>query len=320
MTDSNVFGLYYKVVAKSLGAHGEVAHFALNPGEEAKSVLNLEELYNWALSNGIDRNSSVVALGGGVVGDIAGHFAATILRGVPLIQIPTTITSQVDSSIGGKTGVNHARGKNLIGSFYPPRLVYCDVGTISTLSKRDFLSGMAEVVKHAYLCDLPSADRLVTNTTSALKTNEVSEQLVRDAALTKIQIVQADEFESGVRAFLNFGHTFGHAIERATNYTTFTHGEAVALGMRAALVWSAERGGTASSHMSDLLLEKMNLNYGHIPSAEILVESMGTDKKFRDGSQVFVLLGSEGNPYLHEETTAAQVVNVIQSSYGNIGS
>ncbi|MEM1114942.1 MAG: 3-dehydroquinate synthase [Bacteroidota bacterium] len=241
VTDATVGPLYLDRLGAALRADGWRPEAATVPaGEASKHLDRLGDLYDWALGLEIDRGTPVVALGGGVVGDLAGFLAATLLRGLPLVQVPTTVIAQVDSAIGGKTGVNHAAGKNLIGAFHQPRLVLADPATLATLAERDFRSGLAEAVKHALIADADLAGRLGTGWDALLARDPGAvAALVRDAAAVKARVVGADELEGGVRALLNFGHTFGHAIEREAGYGALTHGEAVAVGMRAALHLSA---------------------------------------------------------------------------------
>lgn len=241
VTDDTVGPLYLDVLTEALEAADWTPEvYVAEAGEASKRAETLGRIYDWALGLGIARSTPVVALGGGVVGDLAGFAAATLLRGLPLIQIPTTVIGQVDSAIGGKTGINHAAGKNLIGAFHQPLLVLADPITLQTLTERDYRSGLAEVVKHALLADEALAARIEREweAISAREHRPLS-LLIRDAAAIKAAVVSADEREAGERALLNFGHTFGHAIEREAGYGTVTHGEAVAIGMRAALHLSA---------------------------------------------------------------------------------
>lgn len=241
VTDETVGPLHLDRLADALRGDGwSVEATAVPPGEGSKSLDQLSALYDWALGLGIDRQTPLLALGGGVVGDLAGFAAATLLRGIPLVHLPTTTISQVDSAIGGKTGTNHATGKNLVGAFHQPRLVLADPATLDTLDERAFRSGLAEAVKHALISDPALADRLDHEWDALLdRQRDVVAPLLRDAAAVKARVVEADEQEAGERAFLNFGHTFGHAMEKVAGYGTLTHGEAVGLGMRAALHLSA---------------------------------------------------------------------------------
>jgi len=201
-------------------------------GERAKTLRVAERVIGRMLAAGLDRSSAVVALGGGVVGDLAGFVAAIFLRGVPCVQVPTTLLAQVDSSVGGKTGVNHARGKNLIGAFHQPSLVYTDLSTLRTLPPRELRAGMAEVIKAAVIRDARLFARLERDIPRLLRVDVAAlAPIIRRCCEIKAEVVAADEREAGLRAILNFGHTFGHAIENLTGYRRHKHGEAVAMGM-----------------------------------------------------------------------------------------
>ncbi|MDX1488295.1 MAG: 3-dehydroquinate synthase family protein, partial [Acidiferrobacterales bacterium] len=220
VTDENVAALYLSQLLVALTDTGWIPHeIVLVSGESTKSAAALQSIYDEALAWGVDRKTPVLALGGGVVGDLAGFAAASLLRGLPLVQIPTTLIAQVDSAIGGKTGINHSTGKNLIGAFHQPRLVCIDVPTLQTLPEREWSSGLAEVVKHALIADAGFFATLDANWEAILKRSpEVVENIVYHAARIKTKIVAEDEREKGRRAILNFGHTFGHALERVAGY------------------------------------------------------------------------------------------------------
>ena len=318
VTDENVDRLYGDVVAENLANASTLEQFVLPAGEATKSLSNVQALYDWALSKSVERDSVVVALGGGVIGDIGGFFAATILRGVSLIHVPTTVTAQVDSSIGGKTGINHEVGKNLIGSFYPPKLIYTDVQCLTTLPRRELLSGLSEVVKHGYLAGSPG-NQLNEDVLEILDGKPIHVDTIRSAAKIKTDVVSADEYESNRRAYLNFGHTFGHAIEKATSYSTFTHGEAVAVGMRIALDWSIQRGANVSTSTVDRLLDEMSLDYTRLPAIDSMLEAMTRDKKSLGGRPRFVLLDSSGRPGLVDQYSMHELRQVMETSLGNLG-
>jgi len=215
----------------------------LPQGEETKSLKTVEEIYHKLVSFGIDRNSPLIAFGGGVIGDITGFVASTYLRGIPYIQIPTTLLAQVDSSIGGKTGVNLDEGKNLVGTFYQPRLVIIDTECLNTLEKRDFVSGLAEIVKYGIIRDKALFFYLLNNYRKLLARNaQALRKVINACCLIKGKIVKQDEEEKGIRSILNFGHTIGHALETLTGYRQYTHGEAVAIGMVAASLISLRMG------------------------------------------------------------------------------
>ncbi|OZC04611.1 3-dehydroquinate synthase [Rubricoccus marinus] len=241
VTDEHVADLHLGELMEAFGARSwKPRPLVVAPGEASKSMDTYSLVMDWALGVGITRQTPVFALGGGVVGDLAGFAAATLLRGLPLVQIPTTVVAQVDSALGGKTGINHGVGKNLIGAFYPPRLVVSDWGLLRTLFRSEVRAGCAEIIKHGLVADRPLATRLQRDLGSLMGLRDpIAPELLRDAAAVKATIVSGDEREAGRRALLNFGHTFGHAIEKVAGYGRILHGEAVALGMRAALHLSA---------------------------------------------------------------------------------
>ncbi|MEM6647531.1 MAG: 3-dehydroquinate synthase, partial [Bacteroidota bacterium] len=241
VTDDNVAPLYARTLTGALQERGWNPHWITCPaGEQTKSLDHLSALWAEILALGIDRKTPILALGGGVVGDLAGFAAASLLRGVPLVQVPTSLIAQVDSAIGGKTGINHATGKNLIGALHQPKLVFADPAVLQTLPVREWTSGLAEVVKHAMIAS-PSFFQFLHKHWARIldRDAEIVPEMVARAAQIKAKVVAEDETEQGRRAILNFGHTFGHAIEREAGYGAFTHGEAVTLGIRAALYLSA---------------------------------------------------------------------------------
>lgn len=233
VTNPTVKRLYFEPVFDTLRAAGyDVLKIELPDGEEYKTLATVNTIYTDLIRNGFDRGCFLMALGGGVIGDITGFAAATFLRGIPFVQVPTTLLAQVDSSVGGKTGVNHELGKNLIGAFHQPRLVISDVETLSTLDARDFVSGLAEVIKYGIVFDADFFSFLIANRERILlRQRDALVSLVRRCCELKADVVAQDERESGVRAVLNYGHTLGHAVETLAGYDTYRHGEAVAIGM-----------------------------------------------------------------------------------------
>ncbi len=241
VSDSVVYPLYGTALEERLrGADFRVQSYQVPSGETSKDLHVAGQLYDWMLGGSVERRDTVLALGGGVVGDLAGFVAATVLRGINVVQLPTNLQSMVDSAIGGKTGVNHARGKNLIGAFHQPRLVLSDTNTLQTLPQRELSAGWAEAIKHGVIrdaglfqaledCRLQIADWHRTRTIYNLQSTICN--LVRRAVKVKVDVVNADERETGERMLLNYGHTLGHAIEAAAGYGTLLHGEAVAIGM-----------------------------------------------------------------------------------------
>ncbi len=302
VTDETVAPLYADIVLASLRAEGFAPHLLTVPsGERSKSLAEVERLSGELAHAGLDRHAFIVALGGGVVGDLAGFLAAVYYRGIPCVQIPTTVVSQVDSSVGGKTGVNLAAGKNLVGAFHPPALVLADVDTLKTLPVREFNEGMAEAIKHAAIRDRGLLDQLV-----ALHRHDPAEltAIIRRNLEIKADIVARDEFERGDRALLNFGHTLGHAIEQAAGYGRYLHGEAVSLGIVAAARLSRRVAGLPLEDYNALLA---GLRHFGLPTAlppdfpvAAALESMARDKKFASGAVRFVLCPALGTAYLSE--------------------
>jgi 3-dehydroquinate synthase len=306
---------YGERVIRSLRAHGfEAEGFEVLDAEEAKSLAWLEKVYERLIDLRLDRRSPVIALGGGVVGDLAGFAAATYMRGIPFVQIPTTLLAQVDSSIGGKTAVNHPRGKNLIGAFYQPRLVLNDVDTLQTLPPRELRSGLAEVVKYGVIADPALFQQLEARAVDVLRGDAtLLAQVIRDCCQIKADVVASDEQEGGVRAILNFGHTFGHAIEASTGFTTYTHGEAVAIGM----IWATEL--SRRLHMCDAsLLERLQAllqTFGlpttlKEPVADIR-DALVMDKKAVGGRLRFILVEGLGQVSMRGDVPTEVVEELI---------
>lgn len=303
VTDQNVASHYLAPVQEGLEQAGwNVRSVVLPPGESTKSPDHLQRVYDEALGWGIDRTTPVLALGGGVIGDLAGYAAATLLRGVPLVQLPTSLLAQVDASVGGKTAINHSTGKNLIGAFYQPQFVCADPETLDTLPISEYTSGLAEALKHALIQDPDLFARLEANTDAVLSRSEVDlvSSIVEQAVQVKAEVVSADEKEEGRRAILNFGHTFGHAIEQVAGYGSFSHGEAVAVGMRAAIHLSHAR------HPEAVDRDRLDRLVRAIPVASDptalsfpdLYEAMSADKKNRGDTIRFVLLEQLGQAYV----------------------
>jgi 3-dehydroquinate synthase len=233
ITNPTVGALYYEAVRSGLaGAGFTVCRIDIPDGEVYKNLDTLRGIFGGLIDAGLDRGSFIVALGGGVVGDVAGFAAASYLRGIPFVQVPTTLLAQVDSSVGGKTGVNHEKGKNLIGAFYQPAAVMIDVATLGTLPDREYLGGLAEVLKYGIALDGELFEYISDNAEKLLARDQESlTAIIRRSCMLKASIVAQDEKETGLRAVLNYGHTFGHAVETLTGYREYIHGEAVAIGM-----------------------------------------------------------------------------------------
>lgn len=300
ITDENVGPRYGASLVQSLEAKGiSTSPVTLPAGETTKSSEYLQYIYDRALSWGIDRDTLVLALGGGVVGDIGGFAAATLLRGLPLVQAPTTLVAQVDSSIGGKTGINHPVGKNLIGAFHQPLAVVADPTTLQSLPEREWRSGMAEVVKHGLIDDEALVADLESGWDAIMARDpEPVAAILPRAAAVKARVVTEDERETGRRVILNFGHTFGHAIEKVTGYGAFTHGEAVAAGMRAALHLSKALHPDLDVHRAEELVSRIPVPGGLADlSIQDLMHAMEADKKSKHGRIRLVLLRRLGEAY-----------------------
>lgn len=314
ITDENVGRLHGTSVMESLSGANHDAHLlAIPAGENSKSMATAENLINRMLGAGLDRGSFVVALGGGVVGDLAGFAAAIFLRGIPFAQIPTTIVAQVDSSIGGKTGVNARAGKNLIGAFHQPRLVLADTATLSTLPDREYREGFAEVIKHAVIRDAAMLNELDPNAPR----ESLAPLIARNIAI-KAAIVAADETErTGLRALLNFGHTIGHAIENAAGYGAFLHGEAISLGICAALEISQRKYGLppadAERVRSKLRDYGLPLTLPDELKTDNLLAATSHDKKFSEGRIRFVVTPRLGEAFVAEDVTENDLRHAIES-------
>jgi 3-dehydroquinate synthase len=301
VTSDRVAGLYRGRVERSLALAGFTPVVVEVPdGEQHKTFATLERVLDALLRAGAERRMPIVALGGGVVGDLAGFAAATLLRGVPVVQVPTTLLAQVDASIGGKTAVDHAVGKNLVGAFHQPRLVLADVGTLATLPRRELRAGLAEVVKYGVIGDAALFARIERDPSALLTTDPASlVPIVAACARQKAAVVAADEREEGgERAVLNFGHTVGHAVEAVTAYGRFLHGEAVAIGMVAAARVSRSLGVCDAATVDRIrqVLERLELPVAvppELPRAA-LAAAIGADKKSSAGKVRFVAVEQVG--------------------------
>jgi 3-dehydroquinate synthase len=293
VSSSKVWRAVGKSVQRGFPLSKNIRIHLMNDAESAKDLRTIEKLSRSLVKSGADRKSLMVAIGGGVVGDVAGFVAATYLRGVALVHIPTTLVAQVDSSIGGKTGVNLPEGKNLVGAFYPPRLVLTDPELLHTLPNREFRSGLAEVIKHAIIADASMFAILEENTEKVLRRDRSTlAQLIPCNVQIKARVVSRDERESGLRETLNFGHTFAHALESVTKYRRYQHGEAVAWGMIAASFLGHELGLTRADSVSRivaLICALVPLPPWPRVQAETLLNAMRSDKKTRSGILRFVL-------------------------------
>lgn len=316
ISDETVFGLYGDRVLQTLRQAGcEPASIVVAAGEKSKSLAVAGTICDRMIEAGLDRSSFVVALGGGVVGDLAGFCAAIYYRGIPCIQVPTTVVAQVDSSIGGKTGVNAPGGKNLIGSFHQPEAVVADVTTLRTLHPREYNEGMAEVIKHAIIRDAAMLDALQPADDEAL-----AALIARNVAI-KAAIVAEDEFETkGLRALLNFGHTIGHGIENAAGYGAYLHGEAISLGIVAACRLSMQYAGFSAEENQRVLAALRLFQLPETLPAEIttpaVMHALKTDKKFAAGQVRFVLTPRLGEAFVSRDLTLTQIEDAVESLRG----
>jgi 3-dehydroquinate synthase len=309
VTNTTVAPLYLEKVAKPLRDAGvQVVEIILPDGEQYKNSDTLNTIYNALINARCERNTTLIALGGGVIGDLTGYAAATYLRGVPFIQIPTTLLSQVDSSVGGKTGINHPQGKNMIGAFYQPQLVLIDIGTLQTLPQRELSAGVAEVIKYGLIRDVKFFEWLEINMPKLMALDEaiVSEAVYR-SCLNKAEVVAADEKEAGERALLNLGHTFGHAIENAMGYGVWLHGEAVAAGTIMAAELSLQMGWLLADDMQKIKAIFADAKLPQTPPAlgvEKYLDLMGLDKKVQDGKIRLILQKGIGHAVITSEYDA----------------
>lgn len=293
VSNSTVGNIYGQRVFQSLGDAGIQVHsFHIPDGEYYKNSATLDSLYDVLIDAGLDRKSFLVALGGGVVGDLTGFAAATFLRGIDFVQVPTTLLAQVDSSVGGKTGINHSKGKNLIGAFYQPRCVVIDPATLDTLPDREFRSGFAEIVKYGVVCDRSFFDFVANNAHELLlRDSDLLLDVIMRSCEIKSEVVANDECESGYRAVLNYGHTFAHAVEKLSGYGKYLHGEAVSIGMVLSSRLSERKGYALPSDSDRILGLLKNLNLPvDLPvfSPDAYYEAMLCDKKVRERGINFV--------------------------------
>jgi 3-dehydroquinate synthase len=318
ISDRHVAPLYAKAAAASLRKSGfEPALIVAPAGEKSKSLRMVQSCCDQLARHRLERKSFIVALGGGVVGDLAGFVAATYLRGIAFVQAPTTLLAQVDSSVGGKVGVNLAAGKNLVGAFYQPRFVLCDLATLRTLPEREFRAGLAEVIKYGIIYDAALFARLEEQLPRLLgRDPEVLAAVVARCCEIKGEVVRQDETETGLRAILNFGHTIGHAIEAVSGYGRYLHGEAIAIGQVAAAKLSVRASGLPAQEAGRI--ERLFLRAG-LPAAiklsprrqTALIQAMRLDKKVSDGQIKFVLARRIGRVEPGREIPAQWIRGVL---------
>ncbi|MBD2104267.1 3-dehydroquinate synthase [Leptolyngbya sp. FACHB-261] len=315
-----IFKRYGQQVVEGLAQAGyDTATCLLPPGERYKTLASVQKIYDAALSHHLERSSLIVALGGGVIGDMAGFAAATWLRGIAVVQVPTSLLAMVDASIGGKTGVNHPQGKNLIGAFHQPRLVLIDPDVLSTLPPREFRAGMAEVIKYGIIWDIDLFAQLEASprldSVRAL-TPELLYTILEHSARAKAEVVAKDEKESNLRAILNYGHTVGHAIESLTHYRHYNHGEAVGLGMMAAGSIAAHLGlwDRSDADRQNALIARSGLPTTLLDSveAQAVLSSLQSDKKVQDGRVRFVLPRTIGTVIVTDQVPGQSVLEAVQ--------
>ncbi|MAK57436.1 MAG: 3-dehydroquinate synthase [Rhizobiales bacterium] len=324
VTDENVAQAHLENLTQTLDSAG-ISHVTkiMPPGEASKSFTGLETLIDWLLDNKVERQDMVIAFGGGVIGDLTGFAASTLRRGVRFTQIPTTLLAQVDSSVGGKTGINVPQGKNLVGAFHQPSLVLADLDVLQTLPDREFRAGYAEIVKYAAICDRPFFDWLESNL-DALKNRDSNalSYAIAKSCQTKADIVAQDEKEHGARALLNLGHTFAHAYENLTGYSdNLLHGEAVGLGMAQAARLSVDLGLCPETdaralikHLasSGLPISQTDLKGGPFEATN-LVNAMAQDKKVSQGVMTFILMKAIGKAFITNDVSAKQITTFLQN-------
>jgi len=322
ITDTNVMNPYGRQVQVALQKYDIAAHIFIIPaGETSKSFSLVQSIYDWLVERRAERGHPIIAVGGGVVGDLAGFVAATFLRGVPFVQVPTSMAAMVDASIGGKVAVNLPQAKNLVGAFYQPKGVFADVQALSTLGKRELAEGWAEAIKHGFILDADLVDTFEKNAEALMEVEpEISTQVIRRSMAIKAEIVSQDERETlGIRILLNYGHTIGHALEASSEYGRFFHGEGVSVGMMGA-ARMAEQMGMISAELvdrQDQLLRRFNL-----PTTAAGVDiggifrAMSMDKKTEAGSNRWVMLEGVGKAVVRRDVPRVLVEATVRELIG----
>ncbi|WP_394261811.1 3-dehydroquinate synthase [Moraxella boevrei] len=315
VTNETIAPLYLQPLVENLPKDKTVVTCILSDGEQFKTQDSINQIYDVLMANHFNRDCTLIALGGGVIGDMVGFASASFMRGVDFIQIPTTLLSQVDSSVGGKTGINHPLGKNMIGAFWQPKLVLADMATLATLPQRELSAGLAEVIKYALIGDMEFLVWLETNIDALVNLDlTLLAKAVLISCQHKADIVAEDEFESGKRALLNFGHTFGHVIETHEGYGNWLHGEAVAVGMLQAMQLSQKMGNLTLDNVERVksLLRKAKLPV--LPpkiAVETALDLMSHDKKVKSGQIRLILLKKLGEAYITADYDAESLCDVL---------
>ena len=317
VSDAYVKTRYMPIVLKSLKNAGlDVRTIEVPVGEESKSLVQFSRIQDSLVEHQLDRGSMLIALGGGVIGDLAGFAAAVYMRGIPYVQIPTTLQAQVDASVGGKTAINHPKGKNLIGAFHQPRLVVIDVDTLKTLPQRDIRAGLIEVIKMGVIRDEPLFERVEENLEALLNLDDTTLiEIISQACVNKAEIVAKDEKESGLRMVLNYGHTFGHALEAMTHYNRYRHGEAVSIGMNCAAQLATN---LRMFSETDFQRQRALLKRAKLPIAfptdltpEALCDAMYLDKKTLGGKLRLILPTRIGEVVIQNDVDDRHILEAI---------
>lgn len=316
VSDSVVAPLYLDTVKNSLAEVSDcITEYVFEAGEKNKNLNIVKSLYEFLILNKFERRDILIALGGGVVGDLTGFTAATYLRGIDFIQVPTTLLAQVDSSIGGKTGVDFDSYKNMVGAFYMPRLVYINISTLNTLDERIFNSGFGEIIKHAYIKDSEYLDYIKNNTVNIMSRQPgCLEEIIYKSCVIKGNVVEKDPTEKGDRMLLNFGHTLGHAIEKLSSFTLY-HGECVVLGMICALYISKKRGSITDAEYESAIRLFKDFNYPMTVSGikvNEVIDVSKNDKKMSAGKIRFVLLNAVGDAYIDYDVSEGEMLESLQ--------
>lgn len=319
ITDKNIEKVYGSIVSESLRENKfDVRLVSLKPGEEQKTLETACILYDACFDHKLDRNSLIVALGGGVVGDISGFVAATFMRGIPFIQVPTSLLAQVDSSIGGKVAVNHPKGKNMIGSFYQPRAVFIDTGTLSTLPATELVAGLVEVIKYGVIKDAELFEYIEKSLHDILQLNHNALlKIIAASCQIKANVVEEDEKEKHLRAILNYGHTIGHAIETVTNYKKYRHGEAVAIGMLYAARIAIDMGLTDNTVFERQLslIKRLGLPLHTGLNPEEIIKTLYADKKVISGRLRFILPTKIGEVIISDQVTEEILYRILSKPF-----
>ena len=321
VSDAFVQGRYMPIVQQSLEDAGlDVYTIEVPAGEESKSLAQFSRVQDGLVDHQLDRGSTVVALGGGVIGDLAGFAAAVYMRGISYVQIPTTLQAQVDASVGGKTAINHPKGKNLIGAFHQPKLVLIDVQTLETLPQRDLRAGLIEVIKMGVIRDEPLFEMVEENLDTILNLDSaILSEMIAAACINKAEIVAKDEKESGLRMVLNYGHTFGHALEAGTHYNRYRHGEAVSIGMNSAAQLATNLGMLSET---DFQRQRTLLKRARLPitfptdiTPEAMCEAMYLDKKTLGGKLRLILPTRIGEVIIKDDVDDKDVIEAISQCF-----